>query len=250
MPVDTTTLRGAAQSGSVTKSIAGSVTTIALGADEARGEGVILAGARTAACTVTFPVGTENAGRSWIVENQTTGDFAVNISNVGGTAFRIPNGYRGRVQWTGTVFVFAEGAVQEAEILLSAPQVKALRATPITMVAAPGAGKTARFLGASLFLDYGGNNGFTESADNLAFRYVDGSGVIVSQTVETTGFIDQTADTGTTAEPKIDVIAAKAAMENVAIVLHNTGDGEIAGNAADDNVVRVRIRFAVYNTGW
>lgn len=137
-----------------------------------------------------------------------------------------------------------------AEISLTSAQVKALRATPITMVQAQGAGTILRFLGAELLLDYGGNNGFTETADNLAIRYTDGTGVIVSGAIETTGFIDQTGDTATGAIPVIDGIVAKAGCENRALVLHNTGDGEIAGNAANDNVVRVKVWYSVLTSGW
>lgn len=138
----------------------------------------------------------------------------------------------------------------EVTISLTSAQVKALRATPITMVPAAGAGLVVQFLGAELLLDYGGTNVFTEAADNLAFRYVNGTGVIVSQTVETTGFIDQAGDVITNAMPKIDAIATKAQSENVALVLHNTGAAEIAGNAANNNVVRVKVRYAMVATGW
>lgn len=53
----------------------------------------------------------------------------------------------------------------------------------------------------------------------------------------------------TTIEPKVDVIAAKTGSDNKALVLHNTGDGELGGgNAA--NVVRARIFYAVVPAGW
>jgi hypothetical protein len=138
-----------------------------------------------------------------------------------------------------------EGRLQFADVVLTSTQVKALRATPITLVAAQGAGKFIKLEGAVLKLNYGGSNGFTETADNLAIRLTDGSGAIVSQAIESTGFIDQTADTISNAEPKIDAIVASASAENEALVLHNTGDGEIAGNAADDNTLSVRVYYTV-----
>lgn len=141
-------------------------------------------------------------------------------------------------------------AVNTAEVTLTAAEVKALRATPAVLVPAPGAGKVIEFIGAVLILDYGGTNGFTETTDNLAVKYTDGSGAAVSQAIETTGFIDQTADTMTTAQPKIDAIAAKSGCENKPLVLHNTGDGEIAGNAANNNVLRVKVAYRIWNTGW
>lgn len=137
--------------------------------------------------------------------------------------------------------------IKYAEVSLTNAEMLALRAAPKTLVAAPGAGLVNIFISATLFFDYTG--AYTESADNLAVRYTDGSGTIVSQAIEATGFVDATADTMTTAMAKIDVIAAKTACENKALVLHNTGDGEFGGgNAA--NVVRVKVSYRVVASGW
>lgn len=140
--------------------------------------------------------------------------------------------------------------VEYAEVALTNAEIKALRATPKTLVAAPGAGKKLEFVAAELYLDYGGTNVFTETTDNLAIRYNNTTGVIVSQAIETTGFIDQSADTATNALPKIDAIAAKSGCENLSLVLHNTGDGEIAGNAANNNLMRVKVAYRIWSTGW
>jgi len=139
--------------------------------------------------------------------------------------------------------------IQYASVNLTNAQIKALRATPVQLVAAPGAGKVLEFVSATLLLDAGAN-AITESADNMAVRYTDGSGVIVSQAIEATGFIDQTADTMTVGLPKIDPIVAKSGCENKALVLHNTGDGEYAGNAANDATMRVKVAYRVHTTGW
>jgi len=142
------------------------------------------------------------------------------------------------------------GGVQYTEIALTNAQIKALRATPITLVAAPGAGRVLEFISAVLLLDYGGTNAFTETADNLAVKYNNGSGAAASETIETTGWIDQTADTMTIAVARNDQIVAKSGCENLPLVLHNTGDGEIGGNAANDNVIRVKVAFRIHITGW
>jgi len=141
-----------------------------------------------------------------------------------------------------------ETLVQYAEVSLTSAQVKALRATPATLVAAPGAGKVIEFLGAFLFLDYG-SNGFTETADNLGIYYA-GETVGVSTVIEMTGFIDQTADTLIEAYPTTAAAKTKTATENKALTLKNAGDGEIAGNAANDNVLRVKVAYRVHATGW
>ncbi len=139
--------------------------------------------------------------------------------------------------------------VRVVEVALTNAEIKALRATPKTLVAAPGAGYVSVFLSAMLLLDYG-SNALTESADNLVVRYTDGSGTTVSEAIEATGFIDQTADTFTTARAKLDGITSKTNGENKALVLHNTGDGEFGGNAAADTTMRVKVWYARVKTGW
>lgn len=156
--------------------------------------------------------------------------------------------------WAGSGMTWQSGdlhpsLVQYAEVTLTNAEIKALRATPKTLVAAPGAGKVLEFISAQLFLDYG-SNALTESTDNLAIRFGDGTGTIVSQAIEAGGFIDATADTMTNALPKIDAAAAKTACENKALVLHNTGDGEFGGNAGADTTMRVKVAYRVHSTGW
>ena len=130
------------------------------------------------------------------------------------------------------------------KVNLTNAQLKALRATPATLVPAPKSGRL-KFEFAVLKMNYGGTNAFTETADNLAVRYTDGSGAIVSQAIETTGFIDQTATTETCALPKIDAIVATASAVAKPLVLHNTGDGELAGNAGADNTMEVWVGYRV-----
>jgi predicted RecA/RadA family phage recombinase len=142
----------------------------------------------------------------------------------------------------------ADGDVVAVDVLkvvtvnLTNAQIKGLRAAPKTLVAAPGATKWLEFLSAQLILDYG-SEVLTESADNMAIRYTNGSGAIVSQAIEATGFIDASADTYTNALPKIDAIVAAASALNQALVLHNTGDGEYGGNATSDTLMKVRIAY-------
>lgn len=140
-----------------------------------------------------------------------------------------------------TVAAFTNGYVQQATVAVSSAEVLALRATPKTLVAAPGAGLYLEFVSAILALNYN-SAGYTESADNMAVKFTDGSGAAVSQTIEATGFIDQTADTVTNALAKIDAIVAASSCINKALVLHNTGDGEYAaGNSPLVVVVNYRV---------
>lgn len=135
-----------------------------------------------------------------------------------------------------------ESTVYTAEVELTTVNLKALKATPIQVVAAPGAGKMIEFLGATLKYDYA-TAALTESGCNLGFRYNDGSGLQVSETIEATGWIDQTADTTTNAIQIKDRIVASASAENKKLVIHNVGGEEIAGTGG--GVVDVYVRYRI-----
>jgi hypothetical protein len=123
---------------------------------------------------------------------------------------------------------------------LTIAQAKALRATPITLVPAPGAGKVALLVGGVVVYDYAAV--YTETADNLVAKYTNGSGAAASQVIETTGFLDATSDQMRPMLPANDV----AMVGNAAIVLHNNGDGEFGGTGSP---MRVKGSYIVVETG-
>lgn len=127
------------------------------------------------------------------------------------------------------------------EVAITAAEMLAIRATPKTLVAAPGAGRVLEFISAVFIYDYAA--AFTESADNIVIRETDGSGTVVSLTLETTGLLDATADKMSTIKPlATDVLA----LANKPLVLHNTGDGEFGGTGSP---CRVKIAYKVHKTG-
>lgn len=132
--------------------------------------------------------------------------------------------------------------IQLVELTITAAEVAALSAAPFTLVAAPGATKVAEFMSAILILDYTAP-AFTEIADNLAIRYTDGSGTIVSAAIEMTGFIDQVVDKVINAVPVKDTIL----LPDAALVLHNTGDAEFAGGGGSG--LRVKMFYRVHTHG-
>ena len=135
------------------------------------------------------------------------------------------------------------------DVVIANVDLKALRATPKILVPAPGNGKVLEFLSAVLVLA-AGSNALTESTASLAVKYQNAAGVQVSQTIEMTGFIDQTTHQVTYALPKLDPITARTGCENQPLVLHNLGAGEIAGNAANDATLRVKVSYRVHNFGF
>jgi hypothetical protein len=147
---------------------------------------------------------------------------------------------------TGSAWEAFGPIVRFAEVSLSSANILALRATPITLVAAPGAGYLLEFCGAVLLLDATAT-AYVESSANLSIRYTGTSGAKVSDDIEATGFIDQTADTMTTARPKLDQIVAKSGCENQALVLHNLGAGEYTTGTG---VMRVKIAYRRWTTAW
>ena len=126
-------------------------------------------------------------------------------------------------------------------------QIKALRASPKELVAAPGAGKFIEFISAFLILDYG-SNVLTESTDNMVIQYHT-SGVDATGAIEATGFIDASADTMIEVLPSALAYNAATNIVNKALELFNTGDGEYAGNAAADTTMIVKITYRIHTTG-
>lgn len=133
------------------------------------------------------------------------------------------------------------GVIQVAEVSITAAEMLAIRATPKTLVAAPGAGYALEFLGADFIYDYGA--AYTETDDNLAVRYTDGSGTVVSLTLETTGLLDATADKISTIKPLATDVLVTA---NAALVLHNTGNGEFGGTGSP---CRMKVSYRIITTG-
>jgi hypothetical protein len=126
-------------------------------------------------------------------------------------------------------------------------QIKALRGSPKELIATPGAGKYIEIIRVDLILDYG-SEALTESADNLVVQYAT-SNVAATATIESTGFIDATADTVYTVLGSAMTGVAAANMVNNAIELINSGDGEFGGNASADTTMTVKITYIIHTAG-
>ena len=190
------------------------------------------------------PPGVIRAARAPLATDLNHPFSSIWIDTVANAAYIYTKSAAGVANWAVIGSATNEVPMQYADITLTNAQIKAMRAAPVELVAAPAAGSTNVLMGAILKLNYG-TNVFTESTDNMAIRYTNGSGVIVSQAIEAGGFIDATADTLTNALPKIDAIVTAAGSAAKSLVLHNTGDGEYGGNAAEDTTITMRVFYNV-----
>lgn len=143
-------------------------------------------------------------------------------------------------QW---VEIGGQGAVNVSDVTLTSAQVKALKATPIELVAAPGVNLAIVPVAINIVCNYGGTNVFTETADDFSIEYV-GSSTEIKE-IEGTGLIDQAVDewryiTFEHAETFIPV-------ENEAVGITNLDD-EFAGNAGGDNTVAIKLYYRIVPT--
>ena len=137
--------------------------------------------------------------------------------------------------------------VRTASVVLTAAQIKALAATQIELVAAPGADKIVQVLGIMMILDYGSEVLAEPSApDDLEVVYDAAGGTSIADVIG--DFVINSADT--IAQPQLKNIAGAAAttMVNKAVVLDNNG-GEYTGNASNDTTLTVITTYKVIRAG-
>lgn len=130
-----------------------------------------------------------------------------------------------------------EGVEQSVDITVTSAELLALNATPIEVVAAPGADKAVVFEGAVIHKPAGTAYGGIAAGEDLSFKYTDGSGLEVG-VCETTGFLDQTTAQTRVVRPQTGALSAGTVssftpVANAAMVLHllvgeiTTGDSDL-----------------------
>lgn len=125
------------------------------------------------------------------------------------------------------------GGAKYVDKLITTAQVLALYATPIEVAAAPGAGIYREFLGAQILIDYNSAAyAGIASGEDIVFKYTNAAGVNVSQTVESTGFLDQTSDSLALVGPSgTNLTSVIASVANAAIVVHILSGEVTTGNS-------------------
>lgn len=137
----------------------------------------------------------------------------------------------------------ANPTLLSSSTVVTASQVLAMKATPIQVLAAQGAGVYAVPLLAILKMTYGGNNPFT-NAQNIALKYTTGGGATAIGTMTGAGFIDASANKYQLGEIAVTSLTV-ALAENSAIFVYNAGASEITGNASLDNSLTVVLLYKI-----
>lgn len=137
---------------------------------------------------------------------------------------------------------FEDSPYRSIEVSITSAQLLALRATPVEVIPAV-TGKIIQFIAAHLQMIFG-TVAYTENSGtcNLGFKYTNGSGVQVNETVEATGFVDQVVNAYTQARQKLDPIVLSAGCLSQALVLQNVGSAEMI---TGDGVLKIKILYAV-----
>lgn len=103
------------------------------------------------------------------------------------------------------------------DVKLTAAQLDALNATPLTIIAAPGSNKFISVSKVVGFLDYG-SAAYAGSSETLAVRYTDGSGDIIASFTEA-AFVEATADAY-----EMPALIQVHPVVNSPVVVHATAD--------------------------
>jgi len=149
---------------------------------------------------------------------------------------------------TGALKVDGDPYVQCETVTVSSAELLALNATPKEIIAAPGANKFIVVHSLYLALDYATTAyAGIAAGEDLTVAYTNGSGADALPPIETTGFLDQAADTQRITFATGTVVAGGAAtaaiapVSNAAVVL-SLDTGEIT---TGDSPLDLRVCYAV-----
>jgi len=173
----------------------------------------------------------------------TAGSAAPSESEPNGSLYLRTNGR----SYTRVGSAWRDDKIQRTLVTITAAQLRALRATPVTLLAAPGSGKFIEHVSSHWWMDYGtvAHSAPSNAGDDIGLRYTDGSGAVVA-TLEANGFIDGSSDqhrmvTGGAATPTS--AQSLAPVSNAALVAHNVGAAEFSGTG--DGVLKVELFFRI-----
>jgi len=141
------------------------------------------------------------------------------------------------------------GEILSAKVTLTSAQIKSLLATPIELIAAPGADKVIMPISVYYYFVYGGTDAFTNgqiiapltnnagTTTNIVEFTFPAASVIATTSAFQSSSLRSSATVLTTAPTN---------MINRNVIIKNTGATEITGNAANNNTLEVAMTYYVW----
>ena len=194
----------------------------------------VLVGAGTATITKIGP--TANTGA--ILQNNAGADPSYSTAtypSIAGTSGNV-------LTSNGTNFVSQTPQIQVVQLALTNSQLKNINTTPVTLIAAPGAGKVINLIYVSGLFTYGGTNAFTGS-NTLEAYFGTAAGPLAGQFIFSSTMVGTTTAYSSPAGSATGFgsSAAQSSCDNTAIVV--SAFANYGGNAAGNNTATV---IAVY----
>src|SRR5687767_13457365 len=206
---------------------------------QAQGDGVA-----HALSTATYPSTATSTGTilrangtNWVPSTATYPDTAGTSGNI-----LTSNG----TNWTSAAAPASSGILTASGTLTNA-QIKALHATPIQVIASPGANAVISILSAIGTMNYGGTNVFTAAAAQTVRLYL-GAGTtnIATNPLISNAMIIASSSQVNSVTPQIsDSSTVYSTVSNQAVYLYNNSLTEISGNAANDNTISYNIIYQI-----
>ncbi len=136
------------------------------------------------------------------------------------------------------------GGVLSVSGQLTSAQIKALHATPIQLVAAPGSNKVVQILSVSASYVYGGSNTFTAGAGQTIQILYSTTAIPTSNSTIVSNAI-LTGSSSNLINVNTAINSTTSSYANLALNLYNQSATEISGNAANNNVVNYTITYMI-----
>jgi hypothetical protein len=143
---------------------------------------------------------------------------------------------------TGQLGTIAGNAIQEATLVLTNAQIKALNATPIQIIAAPGAGKAIIVMSAVGKMTYGTNIFVAALNQGIALAY---NTTAFNTILTSVDLVSAASVYAYNSAASLSGGALATTIENVAVKAYNPIGTEITGNAANDTTITLVVKYYI-----
>ncbi len=196
-------------------------------------------GTTPAFSTATYPATATTTGQILRADGTNWVGTTATYPNTAGTSGNVLTS--DGTNWSSTTPAGGTATFNVSTVTLTSAQVKACRATPIEVIAAQGSGKAIAIHNVVSKFTYGGTNAFTNvqaisvfyNAGTAQSWYVTNAATPMNGTASNVIMGQQLLNYNTLAN-----------MENVNVVVKNTGASEITGNAANNNTLTVAVYWS------